>query len=351
MSFYLESGYVDINKIMNLPYPFIFVLGGRGTGKTYGVCQYLLEHPENKFMYLRRMQQEADAISNPDFSPFQPVINDHPELPQITLDNIPGVKNIKGVYRAELTEHGTLKADGDAIGYIGALSTISGIRGFSGEHISIVMLDEFIPERNARMSIKHEEDAFLNCYETLNRNREIKGKEPLKMISLTNANKLASPIFVALGITESIDRMTRQGKECCFLDDRGIALIKLKNSPISEKKKNTALYRAAASEDFRRMALENDFDTTTYLYVHPQPLGEYRIIAQYEDIYIYRHKAESKYYICRHCSGHPKHKYQSEKFSRKRMRRELGQLYDAWIKGNIAFQDYYCKMILTDSLC
>ena len=94
MSFYLDSGYVDINKIMNLPYPFIFVLGGRGTGKTYGVCKYLLEHPEDKFMYLRRMQQEADAISNPDFSPFQPVINDHPELPQITLDTIPGVKNI-----------------------------------------------------------------------------------------------------------------------------------------------------------------------------------------------------------------------------------------------------------------
>ena len=351
MNFYLESGYVDIDRIMNLKHPFIFVLGGRGTGKTYGACKWLLEHPDQKFMYLRRMQQEADAIANPDFSPFQPVINDHPELPAITLDAIPGLKNIKGIYKGELTEAGTLKAEGDAIGYIGALSTISGIRGFSGEHINTVLFDEFIPERNARNSIKHEEDAFLNCYETINRNREIKGRPPLKMVCLTNANKLASPIFVALGITDQVDRMSRQGKESCFMDDRGIAVIKLRNSPISERKKQTALYRAAASEDFRRMALDNDFDTTTYLYVHPEPIDEYRIVAQYEDLYIYRHKALAKYYVCRHCSGHPKRKYQAEQFSQKRMRKEQAPLFDAWLRGNICFQDYYCKMLLTESLC
>ena len=350
MNFYLKSGYVDIGRIMNLPYPFIFILGGRGTGKTYGVCDWLLQHPEEKFIYLRRQQNEADAIANPDFSPFQPVINDHADYKPITLDAIPGVKNIKGVYHAELTENGTLKADGDAIGYIGALATISGIRGFSGEHITVAVLDEFIPEKSARNNIKNEGDAFLNCYETINRNREIKGRPPLKFISLTNANKLASPIFVALGITDQVDRMSRQGKESCFLDDRGIALIKLRNSPISEKKKNTALYRAAASEDFRRMAIENDFDTTTYLYVHPEPLEEYRIVAQYEDLYIYRHKALARYYVCRHCSGHPKRKYQAEEFSQKRLKREQAPLFDAWLRGNISFQDYYCKMSLTEAL-
>ena len=80
MTYYLESGYVDMERLIRMNYPFIFLLGGRGTGKTYGACKYLLEHPEQKFMYLRRIQQEADAIGNPEFSPFQPVINDHPEL-------------------------------------------------------------------------------------------------------------------------------------------------------------------------------------------------------------------------------------------------------------------------------
>lgn len=350
MNFYLPSGYVDIEKIVNLKYPFIFVLGGRGTGKTYGACKYLMEHPEIKFMYLRRIQQEADAIGNPEFSPFHPVLEDHPELPPITLAPIPGVKNIRGVYHGSLNDAGVLMPEGEAIGYVGALNTISSIRGFSGEQIELVLYDEFIPEKNAR-AIKAEGDAFLNCYETINRNRELKGKPPLKIISLTNANKLASPIFTALGITEQVDSMTRRGKECSFLDSRGIALIKLKNSPISSRKAQTALYRAAASEDFRRMALQNDFDTSTYMYIHPEPLEEYRIIAQYEDIYIYRHKSESKYYVCRHCSGKPKKVYKDELFSRKSMRRDLALLYDAWLKGNISFQDYYTKMILTDSLC
>lgn len=349
MSFYLDSGYVDIEKIINLPYPFIFVLGGRGTGKTYGACKYLLDSGR-KFMYLRRMQQEADAIGNPEFSPFAPVLEDHPEIPPITLDVIPGVKNIKAVYPAELNEAGKLQPAGDAIGYVGALNTISSIRGFSGEQIDIVLYDEFIPEKNAR-SIKAEGDAFLNCYETINRNRELKGRDPLKIVCLTNANKMASPIFVSLGITEQIDNMSRKGKECCYLKDRGIALIKLKNSPISDRKKKTALYRAAASEDFRRMSIENDFDTTTYMYVHPEPIEEYRIIAQYEDIYIYRHKALAKYYVSRHCSGHPKHKYYAEKFSQKKLKREQLPVFDAWLKGNISFQDYYCKLTLTESLC
>ena len=350
MSFYLKSGYVDIEKIINLKYPFIFVLGGRGTGKTYGVCEYLLKHPEQKFMYLRRIQQAADTIGNPEFSPFQPVLADHPELPQITLDSIKGVKNIKGIYHAKLGENGVLVPEGETIGYVGALNTISSIRGFSGEQVSMIVYDEFIPEKGAR-AIKAEGESFLNCYETLNRNRELKGRPPIKMISLTNANKLSSPIFVSLGITEQVDNMARKGKEVSFLEDRGIALIKLKNSPISDAKKNTALYRAAASEDFRRMALDNDFDTSTYMYVHPEPIEEYRIIAQYEDVYIYRHKARPYYYISRHCSGHPKKQYVNEAFSQKRLKKEQLLVFDAWLKGNISFQDYYCKMVLTTAVC
>ncbi len=347
MSFYLESGYLDVDKIMKLPYPFIFVLGGRGTGKTYGICKYLLEHPEQKFMILRRIQQEADTIGNPEFSPFRPVIMDHPEMPQITLDTIKGVKNIKGVFHAKMNDNGILIPEGETIGYVGALNTISSIRGFSGDQIETIVYDEFIPQAGSR-AMAHEGYNFLNCYETLNRNRELSGRPPIKIISLTNANKLSSPIFIALGITEQVDNMVRRGKEISFLEDRGIALIKLKNSPISDAKKNTALYRAAASEDFRRMAIENDFDTTTYLYVHQEPINEYRIVCQYADIFIYRHKSKPFYYVTRHCSGHPKKRYYKEKFSIKKFRREQIPLFDSWLKGNISFSDYYCKMILTE---
>lgn len=350
MNFYLSNGYANMPAMIEMPYPFIFILGGRGTGKTYGGCEWLLDHPEQKFLFLRRLQGDADIIANTEFSPFEPVLSDRQDLHPITLQPIPNVKNIKGVYHAQNNEEGILEPVGGSIGYVGALNTISSIRGFSGEQIKIVLYDEFIPEKNARR-IKAEGDAFLNCYETINRNRELKGQPPLKMVSLTNANKLSSPIFVALGITEQVDQMVRKGKTLSILEDRGIVIIKLKDSPISKRKQETALYKAAASEDFRRMAIQNDFDTTTYLYVHPEPIGEYRIIAQYEDIYIYRHKSLSRYYISRHCSGSPKRKYVAEHFSQKRMRKDLLPVFDAWLKGNISFQDYYCKQVLTESLC
>ena len=45
MNVYLPNGYADMGKIMSLPYPLIFVIGGRGTGKTYGACKELLALP------------------------------------------------------------------------------------------------------------------------------------------------------------------------------------------------------------------------------------------------------------------------------------------------------------------
>lgn len=345
----MESGYIDMAKVIEMPFPFIFVMHGRGTGKTYGACKYLLEHGE-KFLLLRRTQVEADTISYTDFSPFQPVLADHPELGQIVVTALPNVKNMHGIFKGEVNpDTNTLQPTGDPIGYVAALSTISNIRGFNGEQVKTVIFDEFIPEAKAH-KIKMEDQAFLNCYETLNRNRELKGQKPLKMVCLSNANKLASPIFQGLGIMDKIDRMVMTGKEECLLHDRGIAILKMKDSPISAKKADTALYKAAAQGVFTDMALANSFDMSDWLYVKTEPLNEFRPVAQYEDVYIYRHKSQKWYYVCRHKSGEIKHRYINEPYSRKQIRKEQMQLYDCWLHGNISFQDYYCKVAMWESL-
>ena len=86
MNYYLPSGYVDMAKIIEQPYPFIFLIHGRGTGKTYGACKYVLDKGE-KFVYLRRTQTEADLCSSAEFSPFKPLMDDDPEL-HIVSDKI-----------------------------------------------------------------------------------------------------------------------------------------------------------------------------------------------------------------------------------------------------------------------
>ena len=53
MSIYLKNGYVDIERILNYRIPFNFIIGGRGTGKTYGALKYAYEN-DIRFMLMRR---------------------------------------------------------------------------------------------------------------------------------------------------------------------------------------------------------------------------------------------------------------------------------------------------------
>ena len=348
--YYQNDGYIDMAKIIEMPFPFIFVMHGRGTGKTYGACKYLLDHDDQKFMLLRRTQVEADTIGYTDFSPFQPVLEDHPELEPVVVQALPNVKNVHGVWHGAVDpESGKLQPKDDPIGYVASLSTFSNIRGFNGEQVKILLFDEFIPEAKSR-TIKREDLAFLNVIESIGRNRELKGQPPLKVVCLSNANKLASPVFQALGIMDKVDKMAMTGKQECLLHDRGIAILKLADSPISNKKKDTALYRAAQQGEFTDMALNNCFDMSNWLYVKTEPLEEYRIVAQYEDVYLYRHKSQKWYYVSRHKSGNVKNVYVNESFSKRRLKREQMQFYECWLHGAVSFQDYYCKVQMWESL-
>lgn len=356
MNIYLENGFADMHKIMALPYPLIFVIGGRGTGKTYGAVDVLLNLPhDEKFFFLRRTQDEADTIAYTDFSPFQPVINDNPDkYKPVVVQKIPHVKNISGVWYGEPNDDSVLVPVGDAIGYIGALSTIHKIRGFNMQQVTIGVYDEFIPEKHvASFRNGSEGDALLNAIETIARNRELLGQKPFKMVCLSNANTIASPVFQSLGIIDTVNKMAMKGKQECILPERGIAVFIFRDSPISEAKRNTTLYKAAKDGDFATMALKNDFDSATYLYIQQQPLKEYRIVSNWaDDVYIYRHKNAypARYYVTRHKSGTPKRNYHDDEMSKKRFKRNERVFLDAWLSGNVAFSDYYCKYILTNIL-
>ena len=352
MNLYEPSGYADMKKIMSLPYPFIFVVGGRATGKTYGACKELLALPENeKFLFMRRTGDEAELISSNDFSPFNPVVADNPEkYPPMYTGNIQHVKGITAAWKAEPDEKGNLKPVGAPLGYFGALTTIYKTRGFSMEDVTVLLYDEFIPEKHVHQ-IRNEGECFLNAIETISRNRELKGKKPLKVVCLSNANKLSSPIFVSLGIMENVERMIMRGQTECFLPERGIAIIRLQDSKISAAKGKTALYKAANSKDFIDMALKNDFDSSTNLYIKREPIDEYRIVASIDDdVFIYRHKNELRFYVSRHKRGTPKSAYLLDDMSVRRLKREQSLFFDCWLRGRVSFEDYYTKYMLTNCL-
>lgn len=282
---YLDNGYLNFDYIYNRPAAFIFACGGRGIGKTFGALDYLLTH-NIKFMFMRRTQTQADMISNPDMSPLKALEDFHGKL--YPTNRI--AKSIAGIYNEE---------SNTPIGYITALTTISNIRGFDAHDVDCILYDEFIPEKHER-PIKDEGIALLNAYETINRNRELNGKPPVKLIALSNSNRLDNPIYETFGLIKIVRQMEKKQKEE-WLDKRGIYVFNIMHSPISNRKSETVLYKIG-SEKYSEMALENKygFDETN---IQAKSIIEYTPICKIGEILIAKHKSKDEFYATSHLYG------------------------------------------------
>ena len=175
-----------------------------------------------------------------------------------------------------------------------ALSVVANIRGIDFSDYDYIVFDEFIASAGER-PIKNEFSAFLNFYETVNRNRELEGKPAVKCIMLGNANTLINPYFSAWHFMKTAVRMITGGQMVWRSADNTRLNILLLKSPISEKKKDTALYQNA-TEDFIEMALDNAFRTDETK-IKSEPLKEYIHIVSIGEIGIYKHKSERKYFV------------------------------------------------------
>ena len=290
---YLNSGYLNFEFIMNLNYPFTFIIGARGVGKTYGGLDYIYKN-RLKYIHLRRTQVQADLLSSSAFMPYK----------QLCVDNgwnigVTGVaKNVAGL--AEIENDETLKP----FGYICALSTFSNLRGFDASDIDVIFYDEFIPETTAK-PIKSEYETLLNVYETVNRNRELQGKPPVKLVCCANSNTIDNPYFIGLGVINKIASMQTKGKMIYTDDSRGLIIINLTKSPISKLKKDTALYKLSENTDFGQMALENLYSGTDMSTIQRERIIEYKPRVSVGEITIYVHKSKRIYYATTHKSGSP----------------------------------------------
>ena len=298
-SLYTTQGYLDVEGIVQKGYPFNFIWGGRGTGKTYGGLKYVVEHNKT-FMYSRTKQTQLDKIKNVELSPFKPLNADN----DWNIQPFP-VDDIAGFYRTELNEKDRLVPVGSPVGYASAITTLANLRGFSAEDVSVWIWDEFIPQKGDRVP-KGIATSFLHGYETMNRNRELKGLSPLQVLCFSNSDNVGCELFASLGLIRKVADMSRKHQETAFLRDRGIALYNLCNSPISQAKQNTALYKMVGKDSgFSQMALGNEFYNTDYSDVRTQNLSEYLPLVFFEEIAIYEHKSSDMLYVCKHKQGEP----------------------------------------------
>ena len=331
MSIYLDNGYLNIEKILSYNMPFNFVVGGRGTGKTYGTLK--TAYDENmRFILMRRTQAQCDLINKPEFNPFKALNND--------TGSKALVKSISK-YNAKIIEES--EEDEKILGYTCALSTIANMRGFDASDVELLIYDEFIPEKHER-AIKNEGSAFLNAYETINRNREMQGKKPLQVLCLANAFNIANPIFLELGLVGRCEKMKNSGQELFIDKERGVLVVLLQKSKISKAKADTALYRLS-SGSYAEMALSNDFVYNNTDNIKSKALKEFKLICTVGEISIYKHKSKRLFYVSEHRTGSAP-VYKSDEINLQRYRKNHGlTLYSAYMRNNVI-----CESLLTKSL-
>ena len=331
MSIYLENGYIDMAKIISYKIPFTFLIGGRASGKTFGLLKYVYE-TNTRFMLMRRTQAQCDLINRPEFNPYK-AVNEYLHT-NVTVKSI-SKYNSKIVEELEDTER--------LIGYTCALSTIANMRGFDASDVSLLCYDEFVSELHER-SIKHEGSCFLNAVESIGRNRELQGRDPLQVVCMANAFNIANPIFLELGLVGRCEKMRNNGQEIFIDRERGIMIVLLQKSPISKAKADTALYRVA-NGNYSKMALKNDFVYNSWDNIKSMALKEYKLLCTVGEISIYKHKSKRQFYVSEHRTGTAP-VYKSDEVDLTRYRRNTGAvLYASYMRNNIIFENMLTKSL------
>lgn len=271
--------YVDITSRSNCT--FQIFIGARGTGKTFSALRGELNNKftTEKFIYLRNTEKECKISVSPIGNAFK------------SLNRVFGT-NIQGEYTDSLS-FGEFwdRTDEDedneeCIGYVFGLSTFAGARSVDLSDVDRVIFEEFIPESHVR-KLRNRGEAFLNFYETLARNREIEGAEPVRCYLLANAIDLRDDILQSLGVVHDIEDMIARGEKRRTIPERDVYVELVDTVSIVDKKRNTALYKMA-DKSFAEQSLRADFHNAGLHLIQPKfNQRDYRPILSFGTICIY----------------------------------------------------------------
>lgn len=265
---------------------FCFFLGGRGIGKTYSSLDYVINSGK-RFLYIRSTEKQIQLSLTPDRgNPFKKWASDHDR--NIFIRRGDDVNDIVEISHDEEGETETI------LGYAAALSTFENLRGVDFSMIDLILYDEFIQTRPFAFDAFR---AFLNLYESVNRNRELSGDEPVRVFLLANTQELNSPLLAGFNLIGDIEQMKRSGQTRF---SRGDIYVELCDSEISELKSKSVLYRNLPDDDqYKREALKNEFSRNDFSGIgKPKNLREFRPVCNIDDLGIWGHKSKRLFYVC-----------------------------------------------------
>ena len=279
------------------------IWSGRNTGKTYSTLKYCLDR-NLKFVFIKRTKEDVALLTSgsgkvgskrseygADMSPFKAINRD-------TGSNIHAFdiyKNyIGGFWRCD--DEGA--AVGAPIGYIVALSTAAKVKGFDLSDCDVMIFDEFIP--NAwEITKRGEGKQILDLYMTIARDREHRGKDPLKLIALANPTALRCGLFEVLEVTDTVARMSQTGEE--YHEQKGILLHQIQmGANFQRQEENMDILQTMAGTDWADMSLGSGFAYNDMSMIRSVPLKGYVCVyeVRYKKNVWYIYQKDGDYYVC-----------------------------------------------------
>ena len=218
--------YYDLHTLLSYNNLFNFVIGNRGSGKTYSSKRWCIKgfiKDGSQFIYLRRYKTEFVDLKN-----FFADI----------LDEFPDHKfEIKGK---------NFYIDGELAGYSVPLSTALTKKSVSYHRVNKIVFDEFVIDSKVIHYLNNEVTHFLEFYETVARMRD-----NVRVLFLSNAVSVVNPYFIYWNIRPNNEqRFHRQGE---------ILVEFVKNDDFIEAKYKTKFGQIIKGTDYGNYAVENEF--------------------------------------------------------------------------------------------
>lgn len=328
INLYTSEGWLNMPSLDAIPGIWLIVIvGARQIGKTYGLLKMLMKEKEGQFIYMRRTKEEVELIcQNPDLSPFTPLTQEGlaPECEKVGKTYVIGNHPENEEYNQK--------------GIILPLSGIAKMRGFSGAQYDNLFFDEFIPEKTV-IKRKGEGDALLNAYTTINGNRELLGKPPLKLWLAANAFDQENSILEKLGLINILARMEKRKEEYTVVNDTCLVIRPLSNK-ITEAHENTAmnafLKKQGSAEEYLGMAVNNVFSYDATYMVRPRSIAGHKPLCGLGGkVFVYTNG--SSLYVCR--SGHRKRVYGESQTDKIKCQLEFPVLRGLYNSNLVSFSD------------
>lgn len=345
----MNSYYYDIKEDLK-KYPecwAYFVWSGRNTGKTYSALRYMLETGK-KFVFLKRTVEDVSFLLagsgkvgtklsqyGADVSPFVAINRDF-------NTNVRAFGIYKGYLGGFWKCNEKNEPQGEPIGYILSLNAIAKVKGFDLSDCDFVIFDEFIPSPWERVD-KQEGKQLLDLYMTISRDREHRGREPLKLLCLANPTEVNCPVFQELEIADDAVKMTTHGEEYKIV--RGMCLHEIKMcDAFIEKENGMIAVKAMENTAWHDLTVGEGFAYNDFGMISPQALKGYRCLCEirYRRNRWFLYQKDSIYYVCKSPGRYNEGVYDlnTDKDARRFYREMQIDLKHEYIDGNVKFQNY-----------